>query len=287
MSQNDSAVLITGAAGGIGVAAVTLLAERGHRVFAGVRRPAPALDGLPGVEQVSFDVTDPDAVAAAAGSVSAAVDDAGLRAVVNNAGLIIQGPQELLPPADLRRQFEVNTFGPVFVTQSFLPLLRRGRGRVVNVSAPTANTPIPFMGPISARKAALAALSEALRTELAAWDIPVVIVEPDGTDTRIFAKADADARRALSRTDPARAALYAPHLEAIAAASAAQRLAPVASAAKAIVEAVEARNPKRRYLVGGARTLSVLSRLPAGLRERIVTRAFGLGGIRRGAGAVR
>ncbi|GAA1295087.1 SDR family oxidoreductase [Pseudonocardia aurantiaca] len=279
MSDTDSAVLITGAAGGIGSAAVRLLAERGHRVFAGVRRPAPALDGLPRVEQLPFDVTDPDAVAAAADAVSAAVG--GLRAVVNNAGLIVQGPQELLPPADLRLQFEVNTFAPVYVTQAFLPLLRRGHGRVINVSAPTANTPIPFMGPISASKAALASLSSALRTELAAWDIPVVLVEPDSTDTPIWAKTDASTRRSLDAADQARAALYAPHLEAIAAATAAQKLGPVEPAAKAILAAVEARTPKRRYFVGRARALSTLSKLPDGLRERLIAQTFGLSGLAR------
>ncbi|MGI5131150.1 SDR family NAD(P)-dependent oxidoreductase [Pseudonocardia sp. CA-107938] len=280
MSHTDSAVLITGAAGGIGTATVRRLTERGYHVFAGVRRSAPGLDGLPDVDVLPFDVTDPDAVRGAAERVAGALGDRVLRAVINNAGLIIQGPQELVPPADLRRQFEVNTLGPAYVTQAFLPLLRRSTGRVINVSAPTANTPLPFMGPISASKAALAALSEALRAELAAWDIPVVLIEPDSTDTPIFAKADADARRALADTDPARVALYAPHLEALAKAMAAQRPAPVEPVAKAIVEAVEARNPKRRYVIGRARMLSMLSRLPASMRESMIARTFGLAGIR-------
>lgn len=281
MSHTRSAVLITGAAGGIGTATVRLLVERGHHVFAGVHRSAAALHGLSGVHVLPFDVTDPDAVRGAAERVAAALDGRQLRAVVNNAGLIVQGPLELVPPADLRRQFEVNTFGPTFVAQAFLPLLRSGGGRLVNVSAPTANTPLPFLGPISASKAALASLSEALRTELAAWDVPVVLVEPDSTDTPIFAKADAAARRALADADPARVALYRPHLEALGAAMAAQEPAAVGPVATAIVEAVESRRPKRRYVVGRARMLSALSRLPAGLREKMIARTFGLAGIRR------
>jgi NAD(P)-dependent dehydrogenase (short-subunit alcohol dehydrogenase family) len=283
MSRTDSAVLITGAAGGIGTATVRLLAERGYHVFAGVRRTAAALDGLPGVHVLPFDVTDPDAVRGAAERVAGALGGRKLRAVINNAGLIIQGPQELVPPADLRRQFEVNTFGPIYVTQAFLPLLRSAGGRLINVSAPTANTPLPFMGPISASKAALASLSEALRTELAVWDIPVVLIEPDSTDTPIFAKADADANRALAGADPSRAALYRAHLEALGKAMAAQKPAPVAPVAKAIVEAVEATSPKRRYVVGRARVLSMLSRLPAGMRESMIARTFGLSKIRRPA----
>jgi NAD(P)-dependent dehydrogenase (short-subunit alcohol dehydrogenase family) len=143
------------------------------------------------------------------------------------------------------------------------------------------------MGPISASKAALASLSVALRTELAAWDIPVVLVEPDGSDTPIWEKTDAAARSSLGRTDPARAALYAPHLEAVAAATAAQKLAPAEQAARAILDAVEAPKPKRRYVVGRARMLSVLSRLPAGLQERVVARAFGLAKVSHVAEALR
>lgn len=276
MSEERPAVLITGAAGGIGTAAVRLLAERGHRVFAGVHSTAPLLDGLRRVEVLPFDVSDPNQVGAAADAVSAAVGDRGLRAVVNNAGVIVQGPLELVPPGELRRQFEVNTFGPAYVTQAFLPLLRLGRGRVINVSAPSANTPMPFMGPISASKAALASMSEALRTELAAWDIPVVLVEPDSTDTQIFVKAGTRARRALDSADPATAALYAPHLAAVENAMAQFAPGPIQPVARAILTAVEADRPRRRYCTGRARMLSATSWLPVAVRERLIARLFGL-----------
>jgi NAD(P)-dependent dehydrogenase (short-subunit alcohol dehydrogenase family) len=81
---------------------------------------------VPGVRVVPLDVTDPASVAAAADLVHREVGPAGLRAVVNNAGVIVQGPLELVPPAELRRQFEVNTFGPAYVVQAFLPLLGDG-----------------------------------------------------------------------------------------------------------------------------------------------------------------
>jgi hypothetical protein len=70
--------------------------------------------------------------------VAAAQEGRGLHAVINNAGLIVQGPIELLAPADLRLQFDVNVIGPATVLGAFLPLLRAGRGRVVNISAATA-----------------------------------------------------------------------------------------------------------------------------------------------------
>lgn len=278
-AQTSEAVLITGAATGIGAAAARKLAERGYRVFAGVHTTRPA--SLPtGIEAVAIDVTDPDSVAAAATTIDERLGGSGLRAVVNNAGVIVQGPLELLPQRELERQFAINTLGPIYVCQAFLPLLRAGKGRLINVSAPTARVPVPFMGPIGASKAALESLSTALRGELSAWKIPVVLVEPGGTDTEIFAKAAAATESALAAGDPGRVALYRPHLEAFAKAAAKQSLGPVEPVADALVDAIEARRPRRRYAAGkGVRLFAALSHVPAGLRERLVASAFGLNAI--------
>ena len=224
-----------------------------------------------------MDVTDPGSVAAAVATVGERLGRSGLRAVVNNAGVIVQGPLELLPQRELERQFAINTLGPIYVTQAFLPLLRAGKGRLINVSAPTARVPVPFMGPIGASKAALESLSAALRGELAAWKIPVVLIEPGGTDTQIFAKAAAATETALAAGDPARVALYRPHLEAFAKAAAKQSLGPIEPVADALVAAIEARRPRRRYGAGnGVRLFAALSHVPTGLRERLVASAFGL-----------
>jgi NAD(P)-dependent dehydrogenase (short-subunit alcohol dehydrogenase family) len=92
----------------------------------------------------------------------------------------------------------VNTFGPVYVAQAFLPLLRAGPGRLINISTPTARVAMPFMAPIGASKAAVASPSDALRLELAAWNIPVIVVESGGTQTDTFTKADVQARTTLA-----------------------------------------------------------------------------------------
>ncbi|RIQ11784.1 SDR family NAD(P)-dependent oxidoreductase [Jiangella rhizosphaerae] len=284
MAESKGAVLVTGANGGIGAAAVRALAGRGTTVFATVRGDASAIAGVKGVRVVEMDVTDPASVTLAAKKVSHDVGGAGLRAVVNNAGVIVQGPLELVPQNELRRQFEVNTFGPAYVTQSFLPLLRAGGGRVVNVSAPTAWVPVPFLGPIGASKAALESLSGALRGELAVWKIPVVLVEPGTTSTLIFAKAEAAARGALNDADPGRVALYRQHLAAVEKAAANQRTSPPEKVAAAIVKAVEARRPRRWYAASSdVRVLRLVSRLRAGLRDAMIARTFGLSGIKAAA----
>lgn len=276
----EGAVLVTGASGGIGAAAVRQLAERGHSVVATVHRDPGELSGIDGVRTVEMDVTDPVSVGLAAKTVSQETGERGLRAVVNNAGVIVQGPLELVPPEELRRQFEVNTFGPAYVTQAFLPLIRRGHGRIVNVSAATAWLPVPFLAPIGASKAALESLSTALRGELASWNIPVVLVEPGASRTLIFARAETAAQAALDDADPARVELYRRHLAAVTEAAAKQSFGPPERAAQAIVRAVEARRPRRRYAASrDVRLMRLVSHLPSRLRDAALARAFGINGI--------
>jgi NAD(P)-dependent dehydrogenase (short-subunit alcohol dehydrogenase family) len=273
----SKAVLVTGAGAGLGLATAQALAAKGYRVHAGVRDTTrrPQLDA-PGVHPLRLDVTDEASVTAAAEEVAAA-EPAGLHAVVNNAGVIVQGPQELLPSEEWQRQFDVNVIGPARVTRAFLPLLRRGPGRIVNISAPTARVALPVLGPLSASKAALESLSDAARIELAPWGIAVVVVEPGALQTEIFTKAATGQQAALRDADPQQIALYRAQLAAVDAAAARQRLGSVAKAAQVVVRAVDAARPRRRYVTGAdARSVGLLTGLPAGLRERAIAGAFGL-----------
>jgi NAD(P)-dependent dehydrogenase (short-subunit alcohol dehydrogenase family) len=270
------AVLVTGSTGGIGTATVRLLRSRGFTVYAGARGRA---DFEPGVRVLPLDVADPESVAAAAKRVAGEVD--GLWAVINNAGVIVQGPLELVPADEWRRQLEVNTLGPASVVREFLPLVRAGHGRIVNVSAATGRVAMPMMSALSASKAGLEALSNALRLELAPWKIPVVVIEPGATETEIFARASAAADGAMKQADRDRVRLYQSHLAAYEKAMSRFKPGPVEKVAEVIVRAVEARRPHRRYAVAEARTLgAILPKLPAGLRDRVVSSAVGLNGIK-------
>jgi NAD(P)-dependent dehydrogenase (short-subunit alcohol dehydrogenase family) len=272
----ERAVLVTGSTGGIGTATVRLLRRRGFTVYAGARGRA---EFEPGVRVLPLDVTDPESVAAAAERVAGEVD--GLWAVINNAGVIVQGPLELVPADEWRRQLEVNTLGPATVIREFLPLVRAGQGRIVNVSAPTGRVAMPLLGALSASKAGLEALSNALRLELAAWRIPVVVVEPGTTETEIFARAGAAADAALQRADRERVGLYQAHLAAYEKAMGRFKPGPVDKVAEAIVRAVEARRPRRRYAVAEARTLgAILPKLPPSLRDRLISTSIGLNGLK-------
>ena len=100
-------------------------------------------------------MTDADSIRAAADQVAAAVGAVGLAGLVNNAGIAVAGPLEILPLAELRRQIEVNVIGPIAVTQAFLPLLRLARGRIVNMSSVSGRIAAPYLGPYAASKHAL------------------------------------------------------------------------------------------------------------------------------------
>lgn len=152
--------VVTGASSGIGRATVLRLARAGHHVFAGVRRPgdAPATPaGGPGeITPLLLDVTDPAQIAAAADAVAGHTGQAGLDGLVNNAGIGVFGPLEMIPVEQFRRQLEVNVTGQLAVTQALLPLLRQARGRIVLVGSIGARFTPPFVGALAASKSALA-----------------------------------------------------------------------------------------------------------------------------------
>src|SRR5215475_8847089 len=195
MSDRTSApaVVITGASTGIGAACARFLADRGFQVFAGVRNrqagEALTTGRTARLTPIYLDVTEERSIQEAAELITRRVGDVGLAGLVNNAGIAIGSPLEVIPIDLLRRQFEVNVFGQIAVTQAFLPLLRKGHGRIVNMGSIAGRATIPLMGPYSASKFALEALTNALRLELQPWGIPVSVIEPGATATPIWEKS--------------------------------------------------------------------------------------------------
>lgn len=183
-------VLITGASTGIGQASTLRLARSGWTVLAGVRRSEDgerlAGEGPAGrIEPLQLDVTDAAQVAAAA----AGVGSGGLDALVNNAGMGVGGPLEVLSDEEWRRQFDVNFFGQIAVTRALLPALRRARGRIVFISSIGGRVAMGFNGPYAASKHAIEAVGDALRVELHSSGIQVALVEPGSVATPIWDKS--------------------------------------------------------------------------------------------------
>ena len=273
-------VLITGASGGVGTALTRALDEAGWRVFAGVRSPdaAVAMEDLGGdVTAVQLDLTDDESIRRAAATVTSEVGGQGLAGLVNNAGIIVQGPLELVPVHALRRQFEVNVIGQIAVTQAFLPLLRRGMGTLVNMGAATGRVTVPMLGPISASKTALESLTDALRMELKHQDVGVTIIEPGAMETSIFDKAAASGAADGYAGSEATRRLYAGALEAVSERMEGQSASPVDGVVKTVVKALSSGDPDPRYVVGrDAGQLVMLRHFPQGLRDRLLMNNMGL-----------
>ena len=278
------AVVITGASTGIGKACALELDRRGFHVFAGVRTEAVAsqlrAEASARLIPVMLDVTDANMIAAAAKTVAEAVGAAGLAALVNNAGIVVPGPIELVPIDAFRRQLEVNVIGQVAVTQAFLPLLRQGRGRVVNISSLNGGLALPYMGPYSASKFALEAITDALRLELRTWGIRVSGVEPGAIATPIWEKSLTAADQLASGINPETIALYEADLTAIRKAvdHSIRTAAPVDRVVKAVVHALTARRPRTRYYLGWDVRLCFKSAkmLSDGARDWIIRKLTGL-----------
>ena len=281
-------VLITGASTGIGEACALHLDSLGYQVFAGVRKQADA-DLLKNrcsdrLCTVFLEVTDRFSIASAADELRKTLGDEGLYGLVNNAGIAVASPIEFLPIEDLRQQFEVNVIGQVMVTQAFLPLIRKARGRIVNISSISGRVAAPFFGPYSASKFALEAISDSLRVELSPWGIFVSLIEPGGISTPIWAKSlsEADERLEGVSTDADR--YYHPAIvrsRQMAKHSMTHGL-PASDVALVLEQALESAKPKTRYVIGkGTRIALLLETLaPVWLRDRFLAKRMGIAEIK-------
>jgi NAD(P)-dependent dehydrogenase (short-subunit alcohol dehydrogenase family) len=203
-----------------------------------------------------------------------------LTALVNNAGVGIFGPLELAPLESIRWQFEVNVTGQIAVTQAFLPLLRKACGRIIMIGSIGDRAAMPFGEPLGASKAAIALMAEALRQELAPWDVKVILIRPASIRTEAVDKFEADAEKAIaSFTDEGRA-LYADTYRRMvtAALPRLRRGSQPEVVADTITGALAARSPRTRYLVGkDSRRLATISAvLPDRAFDAIRRRLFDL-----------
>ncbi len=197
---HQKSAVVTGASTGIGRAITKTLIDQGWRVFGSVRKEEDAADLKSAFGEnyspLLFDVTDTDAIATAAAEVRDALNGRTLAGLVNNAGVALGGPLLYIDPEIVRRQLDINVFGPLYVTQAFAPLmgadksLRGDPGRIVNMSSVAGKMASPVLGPYAMSKHALEAFSESLRRELMVHGIDVIIVGPGAIKTPIWSKAD-------------------------------------------------------------------------------------------------
>lgn len=255
-------VLVTGCSSGIGFVAAKELAARGYRVFATVRRDADVetlrLEGLHGLR---LDLDEPESIAGALDTVLAATGGK-LFALVNNAGFAIPGAIEDLSRDALRAQFETNVFGTMDLTRQVIPVMRRqGYGRIVMVSSILGLVAMPLRGAYNASKFALEGFTDTLRLELHGSGIFVATLNPGAVETAFrrnavrtgTAHVDLLGSRHADRYDRMRR--QAENVDGRLPGS-----VPPLVVVRHIIHALEARRPKRRYVVTTAARLLAASR---------------------------
>lgn len=265
--------LITGCSSGIGRALADTFKTASYDVWATARKPedVQALK-LAGFTAVQLDVNDADALQRLA-------DDLGLQAgidvLINNAGYGAMGPLLDGGVEAMQRQFETNVFSIVGVTKAFFPLLRRSQGLVVNIGSVSGVLVTPFAGAYCASKAAVHALSDALRMELAPFGIRVMEVQPGAIASSFAKNAGHEAEQLLNEQSP-----WWPLREGIRSrAKASQdKPTPASEFAAGLLKAVQQDNPPRLVRLGnGSRALPLLANLlPKGLLEKGLMKRFGL-----------
>lgn len=277
-------VVITGASSGIGRASVSRLIQSGWRVFATVRKAEDG-DRLQSeiganLTPVIMDVTNRAMITAAAEQVSSQLNGWGLDGLVNVAGIGMVRPVEYVTPSDLQEIFEVNVFGQIAVTQAFLPLLRKARGRIVNISSVGAHIAIPFGGLLNASKSAFGNFSDTLRLELHPFGVRVCTVEPGAIKTPAVEKTLGHVEAVVESLPASGAAQYGEMLERFASRAYAREMNGSSPdvVARAVQHALTSRRPRTRYQVGKhVHLLTALPRiLPERLLDAILLRVLGL-----------
>jgi short-subunit dehydrogenase len=260
-------VLITGASSGVGQSTARLLSQKGYKVFGTSRSP---LGSESGIEMVTLDVRNDDSVTTCVKSV---LDKAGrIDVLINNAAYELSGALEETSLDEARAQFDTNFFGVVRMVKAVLPSMReRQQGRIINVGSFSGVSAIPFMGMYSASKSALEGYSDALRMELAPFNIYVSLTEAAFLKTPM-----------MDKRQPAAAPVPAYNVwrqRAFNAFRAFEETAPGSElVAIALLQIVSSPSPRLRYLIGPqAKSTSRLMRLlPAGMYEQGKRRAFKL-----------
>ncbi|XP_063218228.1 D-beta-hydroxybutyrate dehydrogenase, mitochondrial-like [Bacillus rossius redtenbacheri] len=194
ISTKDRAVFVTGCDSGFGHAMALRLADMGFVVFAGCLfaegQGAKQLKntGRSNIHVIQLDVTSDEQVKRARDYVTEHLPLRGLWGILNNAGLATFGYVEWVPISTYKKVMDVNMWGMIRMIQAFLPLLRKSKGRVVNIASALARQSSPNRSTYGISKYGVEALSDCLRFEMRRFGVTVAIIEPGnfGSATGIF-----------------------------------------------------------------------------------------------------
>jgi len=245
-------IVITGVSTGIGRASLDLLHEKGYHIFGSVRNQADA-DKISKIypdrfTPLRFDLQNHDEVVKASKVVFEQCET--LVGLINNAGIAIPGPLELLSEEQFEKQLDVNVKSIRRITNLFLPLLgtkpgsAKQPGRIINISSVSGLFNSPFNGAYSISKHALESMTDIYRRELRRYGIKVIAIEPGPIKTEIWKKnlnkmdefKDSDYYEVLQKADKI--------IE-----NAERNALPVENVSRLVAKCLTLSRPKTRYIV--------------------------------------
>ena len=265
--NSEKSVLITGCSSGIGRAIALYLAKNGFTVFASVRKDADfeklrQLNDPNLIPVCPLDLTRPSDIPPVMETIQAELQrrgQAGLYALINNAGNGMVAPVEMMDVDAFQNVLQTRLVGPVALVQACLPLLRQGGGRILWIMTP-AIIPIKYVGSIHACDFAANCIARTLDIELDTWHIPVIQIRCGGIDTADAPMSDAFIESVLQhpRGDLYREAMlkWAKGISEFD-----QKRTPPEKVGQVVMSALHARTPKRYYSVGHMAGMAALIEL--------------------------
>ncbi|EQA45966.1 PF08643 family protein [Leptospira broomii serovar Hurstbridge str. 5399] len=277
-------ILVTGVNSGVGLALTETLINKGFFVFGSIRskQQGTALRDRLGdrFHPIYFDVTDEIAVSAAAHEVGKILGSNGLRAIVNNAGVVIPGPLVELPVDSFRMQIEINLIGPFLVVQKFIAFLGGKKnstippGRIINISSMSGIRTFPFLAAYSVSKYGLEALTDGLRRELSLYGIDVISILPGAILTPLTDKINEGILKISEDSEYKNSLLKFVQINE----KKAKAGVPMEKVIAAIIDAIQSPNPRVRYFLKSSFfTDTILPKyLPTRIFDKLISKTLGI-----------
>jgi NAD(P)-dependent dehydrogenase (short-subunit alcohol dehydrogenase family) len=270
----NKAIVITGTSTGIGKACALHLDKVGFKVYAGVRKQADGdnlkKDASERLTPIIFDVTDVESIRAAV-TIIEKETGGNVFGLINNAGKGRGGALEVTPVAEIHKLMEVNVIGLMAMTQAFIPMLRKGKGRIINIGSTSSLLAFPGASAYSASKFAVRAITDSLRLELKPFGMSVILVAPGAVESEIWDKGKAYKEKLRKTVKPEIAQLYAPLIKFGDKLNDELKKIPADEVAKSVAHAFTSKKPKRYYIVGNdAKGAAKAAKLPKGFLDWII-----------------
>lgn len=265
-------VLITGCSSGIGRELAEKLSKNGYTVVA-TARCLNDIENLNVALKLPLDVTNNESIV---GAVNKAIQHFGkIDVLINNAGYAFRSTVEEISDENIEHMFNVNVYGIIRMIRAVVPYMREKRsGKIINISSIAGKMVLPVSGAYCASKFATEALSDALRLELSAFGISVIIVEPGNIQTNFMKTVENNSDRIISNTSSPYSELYKNYRSFN---DKARTNEPGPEVISLVVQkAIEASKPKKRYMAGVPAFNRMMTHLGDGVKDYVVKSLFNI-----------